>query len=646
MTTQTTLRAPRATLIVPRGLTAAIALALAGYAAAPAQAFEFGESEGLHGTLNTTVSYGVDMRTQDPSPNNVAKAAYNPFVGLLPNAQQRAARGAFSANHDDGDLNYGSSGDVFSNAVKATSELHLNYGDNLGAFLRASYFYDFENANNDKLTSLARDQVGKRFRVLDAFVFDNFTVNNQQGTVRFGKQVLSWGESTFIQGGINVINPVDVSQLHVAGAELKEALLPVNMLWGSYNVTQNFSVEATYLLEFSQTNPDPAGTYFSTNDFATIGGTYASLPFGLIPQPVKNPENYYAVCFGGAASDNSAFGGQSIRNAASNPLAALLAQACAETVPRHRDQYPNEYGQYGVAAHYLAENLNNSEFGFYFLNYDSRLPLISGTSVTTTSPTSAGYFITYPKNIHLYGVSFNTQLEELGIALQGELSYRPNQPLQIDAVELLFAGLSPLNALIPAPGARFVSQLGTYAPGTTFAGYTRNRVSQLQFTATKVFGPENWFHADQIALIGEAGATRVWDLPVQSVLRYNSDGTDTGGGPDVLTGNLNNPETQTQGFPTAFSWGYRIAARADYNNAFGTAFTLSPRVAFNHDVNGTSPGPGGNFIEGRKSVTLGVEANYLNQWSVDLSYTSYFGGGQFNLISDRDFVAFVAKYSF
>ena len=161
-----------------------------------------------------------------------------------------------------------------------------------------------------------------------------------------------------------------------------------------------------------------------------------------------------------------------------------------------------------------------------------------------------------------------------------------------------------------------------------------------------MFGPENFVKADQIAFVGEVGATKVWDLPSQSVLRYNSDGTDTGGGPDVLSGNLNNPETQTDGFPTAFSWGYRLAARADYNNAFGTSFTMSPRIAFNHDVNGTSPGPGGNFIEGRKSVTVGVEANYLNQWSLDLSYTNYFGAGQFNLISDRDFVAFVAKYSF
>ena len=418
------------------------------------------------------------------------------------------------------------------------------------------------------------------------------------------------------------------------------------LFWGSYNVTQNFSVEATYLLEFAQTNPDPSGTYFSTNDFATIGGTYASLPFGLVPQPVKNPQNYYPVCFGGAPSDNPAFGGASILNAATNPLAGLLETSCEQTVKRLPDHYPGEYDQFGVAAHYLADNLGGTEFAFYALQYSSRLPLISGTAVTTTIPNSAGYFVEYPDKIRMYGVSFNTQIEGPGVALQGELSYRPNQPLQIDAVELLFSGLTPLNALIPAPAERFVSQLGTYAPGQVIPGYTRNHVSQLQFTATKVFGPNNWFKADQIALVGEAGGTKVWDLPVHSVLRYNGDGTDTGGGPDVLSGNLNNPQTQTDGFPTSFSWGYRVAARADYNNAFGTAFTMSPRIAFNQDVNGTSPGPGGNFIDGRKSVTVGVESNYLNRWSIDLSYTDYFGAGQFNEISDRDFVAFVVKYSF
>jgi hypothetical protein len=145
----------------------------------------------------------------------------------------------------------------------------------------------------------------------------------------------------------------------------------------------------------------------------------------------------------------------------------------------------------------------------------------------------------------------------------------------------------------------------------------------------------------------------------------------------TVPGGLRNPVTQTGGFPTQFSWGYRLAAKADYNSVFGTPITLSPRIAFNHDVHGITPGPGGNFLEGRKSATLGLEANYLNSWVFDLSYTSFWGGGRggstdvllppgvecpssgsttggvcsvkgtpFNQIHDRDFYSFTVKYSF
>ena len=217
------------------------------------------------------------------------------------------------------------------------------------------------------------------------------------------------------------------------------------------------------------------------------------------------------------------------------------------------------------------------------------------------------------------GLSFNTQLEASGVALQGELSYRPNQPYQVDDVELLFAGLSPLNVLIPQPYLRFYSQLGQYGPGQEIAGYERHKTTQLQFTATKVFGPGNWFAADQIAMVGEVGFNNV-------------------GG--------RNPITQVGGFPTSFSWGYRLAAKATYENVWGTPMSLSPRVAFNHDVNGTTPGPGGSFVKDRKSITVGAETNYLSKWVFDLSYTNFFGGGSFNLIHDRDFVQVAARYSF
>src|SRR5215471_16280838 len=85
-------------------LAVAVGMVLMAAASAPLQAFEFGEEDGWHGTLNTTVSYGVDFRVQEQDPDLIAKAHYDPFIGLQSNQAQRAAKGAFSANHDDGDL--------------------------------------------------------------------------------------------------------------------------------------------------------------------------------------------------------------------------------------------------------------------------------------------------------------------------------------------------------------------------------------------------------------------------------------------------------------------------------------------------------------------------------------------------------------
>ena len=53
-----------------------------------------------------------------------------------------------------------------------------------------------------------------------------FGAGKHPGEIRAGWQVISWGESTFIQGGVNAVNPVDVSALRVLGAELRDALAP------------------------------------------------------------------------------------------------------------------------------------------------------------------------------------------------------------------------------------------------------------------------------------------------------------------------------------------------------------------------------------------------------------------------------------
>ena len=72
---------------------------------------------------------------------------------------------------------------------------------------------------------------------------------------------------------------------------------------------------------------------------------------------------------------------------------------------------------------------------------------------------------------------------------------------------------------------------------------------------------------------------------------------------------------------------------------------LKPNVAWSHDVNGYSPGPGGNFEEGRKAVSLGVDAEYQNTYTASLAYTNFFDG-KYTTVDDRDFVALSVGVNF
>ena len=158
--------------------------------------------------------------------------------------------------------------------------------------------------------------------------------------------------------------------------------------------------------------------------------------------------------------------------------------------------------------------------------------------------------------------------------------------------------------------------------GGRLQGYVERDVSQFQVTATKVFGPVA--RADGGAFITEAAVMHVHDMPDETVTPL-----DTGGvGAEIAD---------------ATSFGYRAAARLDYNNAIGAA-RLSPYVQFQHDLSGSSPGPGGPFVEDRTVLTLGVGVSYLERWRGGLSYTMHAGGN--NQLSDRDFVVASVSYSF
>ncbi|MEM7027327.1 MAG: DUF1302 domain-containing protein [Pseudomonadota bacterium] len=556
----------------------------------------------VSGNIDTTLSYGQLYRMQTPSGS---------LIGISNGGT------AASVNGDDGNLNYDTG--LISKTGKVTIEADLNIGQSSGLFFRGFGFRDgsADDTSRTALTDEAERLVQGNAVLRDLYAWHAFDLFNRPAEIRIGEQVLSWGESTFIQNSINTINPVDVSSLRTPGSELREGLVPVGMVNFNLALTNNLSIETYYQYDWQQTEIDPLGSYFSTNDFASDGAQFlVGAGVGTIPDYVTVGTTLVPTTDITAA----AFGGLT------GPQV---------TATRTDDLEPGNGGEYGIALRLFAPSLNQTEFGFYHIHYHSRLPIINGRVSTGLALAGAEYQISYPDDINLYGFSFNTELGNSGIAFQGEYSFRQDAPLQIDDVEILAAALS--GGVVP-------NQIGTFAPGEFIPGHIERNVSQMQFTASKIFGPT--LGADQLFLISEWAMTHVHNMPGKSDLLLDAPGTYTSGNPNNVALLAGHTLISPNRFADATSWGYRVAGRLDYNNALFDAVNLQTRFAWQHDVGGITPGPGGNFVAGRKILNLGIRATYLNQWEADLSYTTYIGDHEQHLLHDRDFLAFNVKYAF
>ena len=685
----------------------------------PARAVEFGEN-GYQGSLDTIISYGLTYRVEE-----------------------RDDTLANDVNGNDGELNYDRG--IVSNVSKFTSDLDIRT-DTFSAFVRATGFLDFENQSGERertpLSDAAKERVGSDVEVLDAYVTAGFDASDMPVDVRLGRHVLNWGESTFIPNGINAVNPFDVSKLRRPGSELREALLPVGAASVAVAPTDTLSMEAFYQFDWDETRIDPVGSYFSSTDYAGPGAEKAVLidiMDRLQPDPQLRDRGFG---FGPlTAAINADLAAYTVPNPQTGQPIPWPQRPQAEfdedfaSVLRGADRTPDESGQWGMAVRYLSEELNDTEFGLYVINYHSRLPTVGAFqgdrkavddglaafgavlapgSATTRALTqeataevrsavmagvqagqidpaaapgiiqqkvseavqgqlpgiaqalavdryakSGTYFLEYPEDIQLMGLSFNTVLGASGWALQGEYSLRRDAPLQRAERRVLADGLSPIATVLGLAGAAGAAQaqaaalqaagdlagaqaaaqtaqragadlqafLMGYSPNAV-QGYVERDVSQIQATATKVFGPT--MGADSLAFVMEAAVMHVHDMPDKDDQPLES----PAGG--VLA-------TDEEADADATSWGYRVAARLDYNNVIGS-INLFPYVQFLHDVSGNSPAPSGPFVEGRTALTLGVRADYLSRWQADVGFTRYAGDG--NELLDRDFVSASVKYSF
>ena len=122
--------------------------------------------------------------------------------------------------------------------------------------------------------------MGSYVRLLDAFAYWRPTIGGKPAEFRLGRQVVSWGESTFIQGGINNINHFDVSGVAPAGRGTEGRIPAQEMAFVSLGITENTSVEGLYLFDWNDTRPEPVGSYWSSNDFVPTGGSKVVLGFG------------------------------------------------------------------------------------------------------------------------------------------------------------------------------------------------------------------------------------------------------------------------------------------------------------------------------------------------------------------------------
>jgi len=601
-----------------------------GATPAGARTFEVGEVEG---TANVELSYGFLARVEDRDPDLVAIA----------NGGKAA-----SANFDDGDLNYDEG--FASNMVQANVELEARWRS-LGAYARGLGFYDFETELSDReRTDLSHDAgpyAGKDLELREYYLEASFRPGGMPVRVRLGDQVLNWGESTFLRFGVETVTPLDVAAGVRPASSTRDLLIPQGMLWAAANVTETLAVEAFYQYDWEPVRTLPVGAYLSDNDLLGSDGLNA------------------AMAGAGAFSDQ----GTNLDAAFQLPAGTLGFDADFMRIPGRGSDEPSSQGQGGFTAQLILPYLNSTKVAFHFLNYHSRLPLVNGRSadaaaVAATTPaavaaraaalapiyeaeglppaaaaaaaasaasaltigeyaSAASFAVEYPEDIQMVALSFNTATLQTGTLVSAEVSHHFDFPFQVLPLDVFNAAFSAIEfdpSFAQGP-------LGDFGPDDLVSGVERLDKTQLEIGLRQLLGPR--LGASQAILGADFGYVRVHDLPDRSELRLAAPGVTGAGDYDHL--------------PDADSWGYRLIAALNYENIFG-GISAQPSVAWLHDVQGVTPGPGGAFVEDRKAVSVGCSFDYTNTWLLQVGYTNFFGAGRFNLLNDRDFVRFQLTY--
>ncbi len=572
--------------------------------------------------FKTGLSYGMAVRAEQPDARLIGKLDLNPgvcgasdcisFTGDASQNQKLVeAPGAYlGVDKDHGDLSY-SRWNVVSAISRFSEDLTVSWNElslKLGGFYffdPANYYKDehspdttFEPSSTPRSADIRRE-LGRNLVLRDALLTDKFSLFGHEFSATAGYQHIRWGESTYLAlNSLSQINPPSQVLLHQPGTPISDVFRPTPAVLLNTHLTEALSLNLVYELGWVPVDADPNGSFYSAWNFFNSSyfmlgpGQFHDDPAGKARLPPPANE----------ISDSSA-------------TAQMLAQNAA---------YPHAQGQFGAKLSWYADTLNGgTEFGFYVLNYHSQLPYLSVDAANESCMRNATSFVDafflcngfiglnpatgkeplpldtlkvfteYPRDIQMLGLSFNTSIGKWSLA--GEYSLRPDLPLQVSGVDLIFAGLQPslprqdiTLGLNPTTLAQTIASLGSIAgqlttgnpaqllqDGTTFLtnlptvlgtaaqgvtipashtfwpdylegyrgfavqpnqiihGYQRFVVDQLDLTAIRAIGSgENPLGADQILVIGELGFTHVWNLPPRSRLQLEGgDANDTHASP-------------------------------------------------------------------------------------------------------------------
>lgn len=581
------------------------ALALA---CAQVHAIDFTTQDGLVGKFSGVLTLGTQVRTANPSPDAYALRPSASVPGLTP--------GRLAGQNGGSDLNF-FKGDQISTVLKAMVDLDLKK-DKVGLFVRASAWHDFAQGQQNVSygnfpngfvpnTPLSDQGFSSTSQFSNAALRDYFVYGatplegGKTLDARLGRQVLNWGGSRLLGGGIGAaINPADSPSALRPGAQMAEGRLPLGMLSAKLASKGGWQLEGFAAYEHRGNVYPGCGTYFDVTSFVAQGCNMIALPSTFSERALLASNNY---------------------------------------IHRNPDLSPSNK-HLGLALGFKPDGLD-ADIRLYAMNTTSVAPSFRLTvnSTVANSTANTSYALLYPENVTVLGASASKKFNP-AVTGYGELAYRPNQPITFSAADLLtaFVGRNPSSLLAQRKGITGIPVGGTFDAHDRFGVVTGSLGASTAFAKALA--------ADVVIVTTEVGFSRINSLPSPDVLRFGRStaygAAAYAGGPATCTDAVPGKTCTYDGYTTQSAWGVRLIASATYREALAGA-TLTPSLLLAKDVRGYSHD--GVFSQGRASLRPGLRVDWARQYFAEVQYNRFMGG-KYNLLLDRDYVAAVGGMRF